>query len=98
MENFIKNRNTEQVKTPRRHPSPNNVETVMKPLGKVMKIGLSKNQGEKRPLSSFLVNYCDTPHAATSVFPAQMIFRDGYRGNLPHKPLFDREMDTARIS
>ena len=30
-----------------------------------MKIDQSKNQGEKRTLSSFLVNFCDTPHTAT---------------------------------
>ena len=33
MENFTKNKNIEQGKTPPGHPFPNNVETVMKPLG-----------------------------------------------------------------
>ena len=39
MENFTKNRNIEQVKTPPGHSFPNNLETVMKPLCKTMKIG-----------------------------------------------------------
>ena len=42
-----------------------------------MEIGYSQNQVEKKTLSSFLVNYCDTPHFATSVVPAHMIFQDG---------------------
>ena len=39
MENVTKNRNIKQVKTLPGHPSHNNVETVMKPFGKAMKIG-----------------------------------------------------------
>ena len=74
MENFTKNRNIEQIKTPPGHPSPNNLETVMKPLGKTMKISQFQNQGEKGTLSSFLVNYRDTPHSASGVSPAQIIF------------------------
>ena len=60
MENFAKNRNNEQFKTPPGHFSSNNVETVMKPLGIVMKISLFQNQGKKGTLSSVLVKYCDT--------------------------------------
>ena len=63
-----------------------------------MKIGHFQNQGEKRTLSSFFVNYRDTPHSATSASPAKMIFWDGYRSNLPQKSLFDEEINTARIS
>ena len=54
MENFAKNRNNEQFKTPPGHFSSNNVETVMKPLGIVMKISQFQNQGKKGTLSSFL--------------------------------------------
>ena len=56
MENFIKNRNIEQVKTPPGHPSLNNVEMVMKPLCKAIR--------ENGTLSSFLVNYGNTPNSA----------------------------------
>ena len=80
MENFIKNRNIEQVKIPTGHPSPNNAERVMKPLCKVIR--------ENGTLSSFLVNYGNTPNFATCVFPAQMIFLDRYWSNLPHKSLY----------
>ena len=70
MENVTKNRNIEQVKTPSRHPSVINVQTVMKSLGIAMKIGPFQNQGEKGTLISFLKNYRDTPHSATGVSPA----------------------------
>ena len=100
MKTFTDNRNIEQVKTPPGHPSPDNAETVMKPLGKAIKIGYSQNQGEKKTLSSFLsflVNCRDTPHFATGVAPAHMIFRDGYRSKLPHKSLSEKEINLARL-
>ena len=97
MKTFTDNKNTEQVKTPPGHPSPDNAETTMKPLGKVIKIGYSQNQGEKKTLSSFLVNCRDTPHFATGVAPAHMIFRDGYRSNLPHKSLSEKQINLARL-
>ena len=37
MKTFTDNRNIQQVKTPPEHPSPNNPETVIKPLSKAMK-------------------------------------------------------------
>ena len=70
MENITKNRNITQVKTLPGHPSHDNVETVMKLLGKAMKVGQFQNQGGNGTLSSFLVNYGDTPHFATGVSPA----------------------------
>ena len=51
----------------------------------------------KGTLSSYLVNYRDTPHSATVASPMQMIFRDGYRSNLSHKSLSDHEINTARL-
>ena len=79
------------------YPSPSNAETVMKALGKAMKIGYSQNLGEKKILQSFLVSYCDTPHFATGVAPAHMIFQDSYRSNLPHKSLSEKEINLARL-
>ena len=56
----------------------------MKPLCKAMAIVQFQNQREKGALSSFLVNYRDTPHSTTGVSPVQIIFTgDGYRINLP---------------
>ena len=40
---FAKDRNIEHVKTPPGHSAANNVETVIKPLGKAMKIGNVQN-------------------------------------------------------
>ena len=97
MKTFTDNRNIEQVKMPPGHLSPNNAETVMKPLGKAMKNGYSQNQGEKKTLSSFLANYRDTPHFAMGVAPAHMIFPGGYRSNLPHKSLSEKEINLARL-
>ena len=96
--NFLQIIEIEQVKTPPGHPSTNNAEIVMKPLGKAVKIGYSQNQGEKKTLSSFLINYRDTPHFATGVAPAHMIFRDGYRSNLPHKSLSEKEINLVRLN
>ena len=62
-----------------------------------MEIGYSQNQVEKKTLSSFLVNYCNTPHFATSVALAHMIFQDGYRSNLSHKSLSEKEINLARL-
>lgn len=56
----------------------------MKPLCKAMAIVQFQSQREKGALSSFLVNYRDTPHSTTGVSPVQIIFTgDGYRINLP---------------
>ena len=65
MVDFTSKRNIEQVKIPPGHPSANNVETVMKPLGKAMKIGHLQNKNENETLHSFLINYRDTPHLST---------------------------------
>ena len=93
---FATNRNIDQVKTPPRHPAANNVETVMKPLGKAMKIGNMQNLPEQEALSAFLTFYRDTPHVSTEVLPAHMLFRDGYRNNLPHQQRPDDKIREAR--
>ena len=54
MAKFEKNRNIEQVKTPPRHPAANNVENVMKPLGRAMKVGNMQNLPEQETLNAFL--------------------------------------------
>ena len=55
----------------------------MKPLGKAMKIGNMQILPEQETLSAFLTSYRDTPLVSTGVPPAHMLFRDGYRNNLP---------------
>ena len=96
MHDFTESRGIEQVKTAPGHPGPNNAETVMKPLGKAMKIGHANKIAEKETLSSFLVSYRDTPHSSTGVSPAAMLFRDGYRSQFPHNKLTESAVLHAR--
>ena len=51
------------------HPSANNVERVMKPLGKAMKIEHLQNKNEVET-NLFLVYYRDTPHLYPVVAPS----------------------------
>ena len=96
MDVFTASRDISQVKTAPAHPAANNVETVMKPLGKAMKIGHSNQIAEKETLNNFLVGYRDTPHISTGVSPGAMIFRDGYRSNFPRTKLEQSSIDAAR--
>jgi hypothetical protein len=96
MADFTTSRDIAQVKIPPGHPAPNNVETVMKPLGKAMKIGHANQIGERETLSSFLVNYRDTPHISTGVPPGAMLFRDGYKTTLPRKKVSNSNIIAAR--
>ena len=56
MREFTELRGIEQVKSAPGHPAANNVETVMKPLGKAMKIGFSEKKSEDESLQLFLQN------------------------------------------
>ena len=96
MTKFAKSRNAEQVKTPPRHPAANNVKTVIKLLGKAMKINNMQNLPEQESLSAFLTSYRDTPHVSTGAPPAHMLFRDGYRNNLPHHKTSDDKIIETR--
>ena len=73
------------MKTLPGHPAAKNVETVMKPLGKAMKIGNMQNLPEQGNLSAFLTSFRDTSHVSTGVPPTHMLFWDGYKHNLPHQ-------------
>ena len=61
MTKFAQNRNIEQMKSAPGYPAPNNVETIMKPLGKAMKIGNMQTLSEQETLSAFLTSYRDIP-------------------------------------
>lgn len=98
MEEFTRRRNIEQVKIAPGHPAANNVETVMKPLGKAMKIGLNNKASETETLQAFLQAYRDTPHPSTGATPGAMIFRDGYCSNLPRQQLNSEDVERARKS
>ena len=93
---FATNRNIDQVKTPPGHLAANNVETVMKPLGKAMKIGNMQNLPEQETLNAFLTPYKDTCHVSTGVPPTHMLFRDSYRNNLPYQQTPDNKIREVR--
>ena len=78
------------------HPSANPVETLMRPLGKTMKIAHMHHDQEKRALEKFLQNYRDTPHPATGVSPAAMMFRDDKQTLFPRKSITEEECMKAR--
>ena len=96
MDAFTQQRDISQVKIAPGHPAANNVETIMKPLGKAMKIGFNHKADEKETLHSFLQSYRDTPHPSTTISPASMLFRDGYRSNLPLRHASNKDVESAR--
>ena len=81
---------------PPRHPAANPAETFMKPLGKTMKIAKHTSSSEKEALQNLLSNYRDTPHNATGVTPASMMFRDGQEGTFPRISISSEQVQEAR--
>ena len=76
MEEFAEKRGIELKNIPPLHPSANPVETFMKPLGKTMKMAHHDKRSEQVALKHLLSNYRNTPHPATGLPPAAMLFRD----------------------
>ena len=68
----------------------------MKPLGKTMKIAKHTSSSEKEALHNLLSNYRDTPHNATGVTPASMMFRDGQEGTFPRISISSEQVQEAR--
>ena len=78
------------------HPSSNPVETFMRPLGKAMKIAHMNKENEKDTLELLLNNYRDTPHPATRLTPASMLFRDDKRSIFPRKSVRTKDIIEAK--
>ena len=97
MKRFADEHGIELEKIPPLHPSANPVETFMRPLGKTMKIAHHSGIPEKRALQNLLQNYNDTPHPATGIPPAAMMFRDSVAGAFPKKSTTDLEVESARL-
>ena len=97
MDMFTSGRDIQQQKTPPLHPSSNPAETFMRPLGKTMKIAHNQHVPEKQALEQLLCNYRDTPHPATGITPANMLFRDGYRTTFPRTSISDDQVTAARV-
>ncbi|CAB4041174.1 Transposon Tf2-9 poly [Paramuricea clavata] len=83
MHDFATSKSIKLQKAPPLHPSSNPVETFMRPLGKAMKIAYQTRAPEKETLERTLNNYRHTPHPATGIPPAAMLFRDGQRYDFP---------------
>ena len=96
MGNFALHRGINLQKIPPVHPSSNPAETFMRPLGKAMKIGRNNNVSEKTTLDNLLSDYRDTPHPATGISPATMMFRDGKTGAFPRVTMKDQDIQQAR--
>ena len=96
MEQFAQKRDINLEKTPPLHPQSNPVETFMKPLGKTMKTAYNNNHSKTEALQMLLQNYRSTPHPATGVAPADMLFRDGLCTSFPRKKVSDEQIQLAR--
>ena len=61
-----------------------------------MKIAHMNKNSEKETLNQLLNNYRDTPHPATGLPPAALLFRDGKRTLYPTKLVTDSEVLLTR--
>ena len=68
----------------------------MWPLGQAMKIAHMNKNSEKETLNQLLNNYGDTPHTATGLPPAAMLFRDGKWTVFPRKIVTCSDVSLAR--
>ena len=96
MSEFAAERDINLRYTPPYHPNANPAETCMKPLGKAMKAAHYNGQSEEEALRWALDSYKQTPHVATGVPPASMMFRDGIRSQFPRKTIPENEIVVAR--
>jgi hypothetical protein len=60
-----------------------NAESVMKPLGKVIKTSMLVGKNWRQELQRFLLNYRSTPHATTKIPPCELLFNRKVQGSLP---------------
>ena len=60
-----------------------NAESVMKPLGKVIKTSMLEGKNWRQELQRFLFNYRSTPHATTTIPPRELLFNRKAQGSLP---------------
>ena len=96
MHDFATSKSIKLQKAPPLHPSSNPVETFMRPLGKAMKIAYQTRAPEKETLERTLNNYRLTPHPATGIPPAAMMFRDGQRYDFPRTYATEEDVRRAR--
>ena len=96
MQEFADQRDIQMETVPPYHPSSNPVETFMRPLGKSLKIGNINKESEQVTLQKLLDSYRQTPHPATGISPASMMFRDGMKLGFPRKTVNEEDVMNAR--
>ena len=96
MHHFTANKSIKLQMAPPLHPSSNPVETFMRPLGKAMKIAHQTGTSEREALESTLNSYRHTPHPASGIPPAAMMFRDGQRVRGHTQPKKTSEEQTTK--
>ena len=77
-------------------PSQNPAETFMKTIGKTMKINRHTDRNESKALREALKTYRQTPHPATGIPPASMMFRDGLNHKFPRKGSTEQDVENAK--
>ena len=82
--------------TPPHHPNANPAETCMKTIGKAMKVCHHNGSSEKEALQETLFSYRQTPHPATGILPANMMFRDGMKSQFPRRSSTQAEIMAAK--
>ena len=63
-----------------------NVESLIKPIGKVLQTAHLEGKNWKQGLQRFLLIYRTTPHVTTKVPPCELLFNREIRGQLPELP------------
>ena len=96
MHHFAANKSIKLQMAPPLHPSSNPVETFMCPLGKAMKIAHQTGTPEREALESALNSYRHTPHPATGIPPAAMMFCDGQRYDFSRTYATEEDVRRAR--
>ena len=60
-----------------------NAESIIKPIGKVIKTATLEEKNWRQELQRFLINYWSTPHATNKVPSCELLFNRKIQGTLP---------------
>lgn len=67
-----------------------NAESIMKPIGKLIKASSLEGKNWRQELQRFLLNYRSTPHVTTKIPPCELLFNRKVQGSLP-------ELSTQKV-
>ncbi len=74
-----------------------NAESIMKPIGKVIKTATLEGKNWRQELQRFLLNYRSTPHATMKIPPCELLFNRKIQGTLPElttKEVIDKHKEA----